>query len=187
MYCGYSISFEPVDEPDLPVFVREVQEAFAVAVRESFGPCDDPIPPDEDVWSSMRREGAETYHVMLDGRRVRGVVVAIDDETRRNSLDLFFISPDEHNRGLGLATWKAIEDRYPDTEVWETVTPYFERRNINFYVNKCGFHIVEFFNEHHPEPGPHRPVGESGAQMPGTDAFFRFEKRMARMSKGTAL
>ena len=30
---------------------------------------------------------------------------------------------------------------------WELVTPYFEVRNIHFYVNKCGFHIVEFFNE----------------------------------------
>ena len=35
---------------------------------------------------------------------------------------------------------------------WELVTPYFEVRNIHFYVNKCGFHIVEFFNERHPDP-----------------------------------
>ena len=26
------------------------------------------------------------------------------------------------------------------------------KRNIHFYVNRCGFHIVEFFNEKHPDP-----------------------------------
>ena len=26
------------------------------------------------------------------------------------------------------------------------------KRNIHFYVNKCGFHIVEFFNSLHPDP-----------------------------------
>ena len=40
----------------------------------------------------------------------------------------------------------------PDVREWELVTPYFEVRNIHFYVNKCGFHIVEFFNERHPDP-----------------------------------
>ena len=46
------------------------------------------------------------------------------------------------------------------TIAWETITPYFEKRNVHFYVNKCGFHIVEFFNEHHPDPHdpPHMPV-----------------------------
>lgn len=31
-------------------------------------------------------------------------------------------------------------------------TPYFEKRNIQFYVNRSGFHIVEFFSSHHPDP-----------------------------------
>ena len=47
------------------------------------------------------------------------------------------------------------------------MTPYFEVRNIHFYVNKCGFHIVEFFNEHHPAPS------DSGMDK---DLSFRFVK-----------
>ena len=35
---------------------------------------------------------------------------------------------------------------------WETVTPTFEKRNIHFYVNKLGFHIVAYYNEHFLEP-----------------------------------
>ena len=36
----------------------------------------------------------------------------------------------------------------PETEVWETCTPYFEKRNIHFYVNKCGFQIDQFWCEY---------------------------------------
>ena len=61
-------------------------------------------------------------------------------------------SPDAHSKGIGTAAWKIVESLYPETKVWETCTPYFEKRNIHFYVNKCGFHIVEFFNGLHPDP-----------------------------------
>jgi hypothetical protein len=37
-----------------------------------------------------------------------------------------------------------------------THTLYFEQRNIHFYVNKCGFSIVEFFHPGHPDPHDHR-------------------------------
>ena len=40
----------------------------------------------------------------------------------------------------------------------------------HFYVNRCGFHIVEFFNSHHPDP--HEPVGADD----DFDGMFRFEK-----------
>ena len=66
---------------------------------------------------------------------------------------------------------KAIEQLHPQTKIWETVTPYFEKRNFHFYVNRCGFHIVEFFNPHHRDPS----IPED---MVGGDFFFRFEKRM---------
>ena len=94
----------------------------------------------------------------------------INDKTQRNSLDLMFVDVDCHSRGIGQAVWQMIEEMFPETIVWETHTPYFETRNIHFYVNKCGFHIVEFFNPKHPEPHP--------ADTPGGDLFFRFEKRM---------
>ena len=41
-----------------------------------------------------------------------------------------------------------IEKMYPDTKIWETETPVFSIRNHNFYINKCGFHIVK---TDHPE------------------------------------
>jgi len=58
--------------------------------------------------------------------------------------------------------------------VWETHTPYFEKRNIHFYVNKCGFKIVEFFNPYHPDTTRMQAVGQDEA----FEYFFRFEKEM---------
>ena len=47
----------------------------------------------------------------------------------------------------------------------------------DFYVNRCGFHIVEFYNKYHPDPndpdGEHMDLDD---QFP--DGMFRFEKRL---------
>ena len=46
---------------------------------------------------------------------------------------LLFVSPDHHSRGIGQQVWRMIEEKYPETKVWETHTPYFEKRNIHFW------------------------------------------------------
>lgn len=78
--------------------------------------------------------------------------------------------------GIGQAAWRAVERLHPEVRVWETCTPYFETRNIHFYVNRLGFHIVEFFNGHHCDP--HAPETSSSEAHEGHDGMFRFEKRM---------
>ena len=107
------------------------------------------------------------------------MVLRIDEATQHNELELLFVSPSAHSRGIGAAAWREAERLYPDTVVWETCTPYFEQRNIHFYINKCGFHAVEFFCRFHPDP--HDPeTGEENAydEGEGFDGMFRFEKRM---------
>ena len=39
------------------------------------------------------------------------------------------------------SAWQAVEALLPEIVVWETLTPYFEMRNIHFYVNKFGFQL----------------------------------------------
>ena len=82
-------------------------------------------------------------------------------------------SPRAHSKGIGQAAWKCVEELHPEILVWELVTPYFEKRNIHFYVNKLGFHIVEFFNSHHPDPNEPDSREEEGSE---DDGMFRFEK-----------
>ncbi|WP_434623745.1 GNAT family N-acetyltransferase [Azospirillum sp. B2RO_4] len=168
------VSLATVGPGDLPAFKSDMEASFAVAVIEELG-ClpEDSIPRGSELDESMNAPGTELLHILCDGQRVGGAVVVIDEATQRNSLDLLFLSPAQHGRGLGFKAWMAIERRYPGTLVWETHTPYFEKRNIHFYVNKCGFKIVEFFGARHPDP--HWP-GPSG--LPGGGEMFRFEKVM---------
>ena len=99
-----------------------------------------------------------------------------EDYGKCGNLDLLFVSPHVHSKGIGYAAWCAVERLHPEVTVWKTVTPYFEKRNIHFYVNRCGFHIVEFFNSHHPDPNDPDADHEMDDQFP--DGMFRFEKRM---------
>ncbi len=169
------ITLAIADTADLPAFKKELQEAFALAVVEEFGalPEGEPIPSDADLDASIAAPGAVALRILRDGRKVGGAIVTIDEASQRNSLDLFFITVGAHGRGLGHAAWQAIERRYPETRVWQTHTPYFEKRNIHFYVNKCGFRIVEFFSDRHPDP--HGPGADD---LPGGGEAFRFEKVM---------
>lgn len=111
---------------------------------------------------------------MEKGRPVGGVVIQVDGE--RGDLDLLFVSPGEHSKGIGYVTWCAVEKMHPEVKVWETMTPYFKTRNIHFYVNRCGFHIVEFFNSHHSNPND-SDMADEGSET-RDEGMFRFEKRM---------
>lgn len=175
------VTLAPVLSGDRPQFKRDLQEAFAVAVREELGDdSDGPIPPDADIDESFDAPGAVAHHILVGGQRVGGALLTIDAATRHNSLAFFFVRPQAHGRGIGQRAWRLIEETYPETLVWETHTPYFEKRNIHFYVNKCGFNIVEYFNDRHPDPHQddsiHDDLQHDGLQ--DDDGMFRFEKRM---------
>lgn len=168
------VTLDVATEADLPRFRKSLQEAFAVAVVETFGSVDQgPIPSDDDVAASFAEPNAVVHRILEDGRWVGGAVVSIDRITRRNSLDFLFVQVGELGRGIGRKAWFALEAAYPDTQVWITHTPYFEKRNIHFYVNVCGFHIVAYHYAGNPDP--HRPLEPDVA---GDDGMFQFEKRM---------
>lgn len=169
------ITLSEAHPSDLAAFKKEVQEAFAVAVVDEFGNLPDgPIPSDEVLDDAFRIRGAEVLRILCDGRKVGGAVVTVNSETQLNSLDLFYIKVGEHGRGLGLKAWFAIEKRYPETLRWQTYTPYFEKRNIHFYVNKCGFKIIAYFNKSRRDPN--QPEGPNDLVEDGDG--FQFEKVM---------
>ena len=168
-----NIALVPLQEQDKEGFIRDIQIAFRKAVVEQFGDFEGEVIPQEHVIRSFEAEGAESYNIVMDGKVVGGTVLAIHPETNRNELQLLFVNVGCHSQGVCFAAWQAIEALHPETEVWETHTPYFEQRNIHFYVNKCGFHVVEFFCKYHPEPDE-----DCSEDVPGGDGFLRFEKRM---------
>ncbi len=168
------ITLEVATEAEFARFRQDLQASFAIAVRETLGSAgDEPIPSDEEVNESLNRPGAVVLKIIENGRWVGGAVVTIDATTRHNGLELFFVRAEEIGRGIGRRAWRAIEARYPETRVWTTHTPYFEKRNIHFYVNVCGFHIVEYYRDADPD----RPAD---ANAPLEEGMFRLEKRYDR-------
>ncbi len=179
------ITLTRLTEEDREQFILDNQRAFKYGAMEEFGMRDSHLEEDGEIISRRTIEssidGGEAYRIREDGRIVGGVVLKIDKETQHNELELLFVDPDVHSKGLGYAAWLEVERMYPETIVWETCTPYFETRNIHFYVNKCGFHIVEFFNSRHPEPFDPESSEDAGHDENTSDVrdgMFRFEKQM---------
>ncbi|MET4897170.1 hypothetical protein RN629_08360 [Sphingomonadaceae bacterium jetA1] len=169
-----SVTLTRAGPADYPAFQSDLQAAFALAVADEHGVVPEgAIPSLDDMDKTMAARDSIVLHILADGQRVGGAVVVIDAATQANHLDLFFIAVGQHGRGLGRKAWFAIEALFPDTRSWETFTPYFEKRNIHFYLNVCGFHIVEYFH-----PGHVGPQGLGPAGMPDDGAMFRFVKEM---------
>ena len=168
------ITLEPLKDENINQFVLDNQEAFRYGALEEFGLRDNHFEEKGEIISRATIEKAisegEAYRIICDGKVAGGVVVRINGD--KGDLELLFVPPRVHSKGIGYAAWCEIEQMYPQVKVWETVTPYFEKRNIHFYVNRCGFHIVEFFNSHHPDPND--PDGDNLMN----DGMFRFEKVM---------
>ncbi len=173
-----NIELLPLEQSDREQFIKDNQEAFNYGALKEFGLRDDHFEADGEIISRETIEnsidGGEAYRIMQDGKPVGGVVIKVEGEW--GALELLFVSPHVHNKGIGYAAWCAVEKLHPEVTVWETVTPYFEKRNIHFYVNRCGFHIVEFFNIHHPDPNDPDVPEQMDEQFP--EGMFRFEKRL---------
>ena len=158
-------------------FKEEMQEAFQHSFQaynkdDGEDPNQWQVLPDRDFYQSLRAEGAEVYEAIdTNGQRVGGAIITIDNLTHEGELAFLYVKVGVQSKGIGQAIWKAIETMHPEVELWETCTPYFDRRNIHFYINRCGFRAVEFFNEHHPDPN-------MPEQFDQEDGLFKFEKRI---------
>ena len=181
-----NVTLTPLCDDDRDRFILDNQRAFKFGAVEEFGMRDDHLDGDGEIISRKTIEhcidhGA-AYRIRENGEIVGGLILKIDEATQHNELEILFVSPDCHSKGVGYAAWCEVERLYPDTVVWETCTPYFEKRNIHFYVNKCGFHIVEFFCEYHRDPLEDERFGPEEDKYPdddeGPDEMFKFVKYM---------
>jgi len=168
-------------EGHIKQFQSDMQEAFQQGAVDGFGEMDEQILPKSHIDRCLAEKGAAAYEALVDGVPVGGAIVVIDEETQHNHLDFLFVKVGTQSKGVGQAIWDSLERLYPDTKIWETCTPYFEKRNIHFYVNKCGFHIVEFFNQHHRDPNDLESY--DGEKKEYFEGMFRFEKIMRPMEK----
>ena len=118
----------------------------------------------ETIINSIHQEGSIAYRILDDDKKVGGIIINLKESF--GGLEIFFVIPSYESKGVGQAAWKEVEKLHPEVKVWETVTPYFEQRNIHFYLNKLGFHIIEFYTKFLKDK-----------DMPkGMDGMFRFQK-----------
>lgn len=157
---------------ELKILKKDMQEAFQKGAESEFENLEFEILPEEDINKSLETEGAIAYKAVMNNEIVGGAIV-IDELTQYNHLDFLYVKYGIQGKGIGKFIWSEIEKKHPNTKVWETVTPYFEKRNIHFYVNLCKFSIVEFFYPSHEEENILN-------DMMGNGYLFRFEKVMKR-------
>lgn len=192
-----TITLVPLTDVERPALIADFQESFeqfqgnpqgsfvgerlaarehAPAQTDEIGGLTQPILPLSDIEESLNAAGALAYRLREDGNVVGNVILTVDGH--RGEVLLFAMKASVHSRSVGTRAWFAIEAAHPHVTEWSLQTPYFEVRNIHFYVNKCGFHIVEFFNEHHPDLA--HPHGEAAGSEPmgEADYMFRFVKRL---------
>lgn len=167
------IKLIPLNEQDKDLFIKSNQEAFQKGYEAYFGKCSQTIIPREDILESLNHKNAHSFFAYGDGEIVGGVAVSVNEETNINQLEILFVKVGVQSKGIGFAIWSDIEKLFPKTKVWKTCTPYFDQRNIHFYLNKCKFHIVEFTNKYHKDPKE-----KEGFIGDGGEGMFEFEKIM---------
>lgn len=170
------VTLKPLAQASAPRFKVDLQEAFTTAALGQLAHASEAIPSEEDIERSLFAPDAIAYDVVAEGVVVGGAIVRVDAGGGRNSLDFLFIKTSQHGKGFGQQAWRAIERHHPEAKAWETHTPYFDKRNIHFYVNRCGFSIVEFYIEERAED-PHADE----ATAIDNDGMFRLEKAVGNV------
>ena len=174
-----NISLVPLDPADREKFIKDAQESFKYGATEEFGMRDNHLDKEGQTLSrklleeSLNNEKSTTFRIVLDKESVGGVILKLEKEKKTGELDILFVNSNAHSKGIGTSTWMTIEKKYPEIELWITHTPYFEKRNIHFYINRLGFHAVEFIhNRNRPKKNPD--------EFLGPEEFFKFEKRIKK-------
>lgn len=103
-------------------------------------------PPGYDSPAVMRQKiGEDECYTIWDGDQVVGGITLFSKGNGHYHLDLIFISPEHHNRGIGTQAMQFIEDTYSATK-WTLDTPIWAVRNIHFY-EKLGYVKVGEFED----------------------------------------
>lgn len=148
-----NIRLELLKQSDEEQFIKDNQAAFNFGAKQYFSEKElkeqseeeGQIISKETIVNSIHEKDSITYRILVGKNKVGGIILNLKNDL--GDLEIFFVNPEFESKGVGQVAWKEVERLHPEVKVWETVTPYFEKRNIYFYVNKLGFHIVEFYNK----------------------------------------
>ena len=117
------VTLVPLASDDREQFILDNQWAFKYGALQEFGKRDDHINFEGEIISRKTIERCidapdrETYRIVVDGKKVGGVILKIDKETHHNELEILFTIPDEHSKGIGYGAC-SIRGRGPHIDRW---------------------------------------------------------------------
>lgn len=143
------LSFERMQKQDINVLIPIMKNAFDKDTKIHLGQkSGGPTGYDNgDLLCRFSLDNSSVaYKISKDNRIIGAVILRINKSTNINILELLFVDSYLENKGVGKIIWDFIESEYPNTILWKAETPAFSHRNHHFYINKCGFHVVEVKN-----------------------------------------
>ncbi len=151
-------ALSPADA-DMSALGAMLEEAFALTMEGCPDELKDfPLPKASDLSEGLQ-SGMDLWKIYADGELAGGALVSFRAPDA-GCLELFFVAANAEGRGIGANAWSAVEKRYPGVKTWTTMTPCFQKRNIHFYVNTCGFHITAYHNRRNPFFEDGRPLDD---------------------------
>ena len=90
-----NVTLVPFVEEDREQFIKENQWAFKYGALQEFGERDNHIDDDGEIISKKTIEACiddpqnHTYRIMLDGKKVGGAIVKIDEKTLKIKMKLY--------------------------------------------------------------------------------------------------
>ena len=102
-----NVKLVPLTADDREQFILDNQEAFNYGALEEFGLLDDHFEEGDQIISRETIEqsidGGEVYRIVDDGRNVGGVIIKVEGD--KGDLDILFVAPQGHSKGIGYAAW----------------------------------------------------------------------------------
>lgn len=96
------IQLVPLETSDREQFIRDNQETFNYGALEEFGQRDDYFEEDGEIIShetiSRSIDEGTAFRIMQDNKPVGGVVIRTEYD--HGELELLFVSPDVHSKGI---------------------------------------------------------------------------------------
>ncbi len=101
------VALKPLQIDDREQFILDNQEAFKYGAMVEFGMRDNHFEEDGEIISRNTIEEAIdngiAYRIVQEGKSVGGLVLKLDSENNRGELELLFVTPNEHSKGIGYA------------------------------------------------------------------------------------
>ena len=177
--ADHAVAFAKMTEDSARRIAPIVEEAFYAAMVEALGEEKAKMYSEaggDDAFGEFLADSKTDSYIILIDDSESGVAILKEFSENAYSLELFSISPRHSGGGLGAKVWHSLEKLYPNAAVFETTTPTFAIKNVNFYVNKCKFHIIELLDsaktaKNHGDTDPYE-------NAPDFRYNFRFQKKM---------